>query len=354
MTDLFIKVKIQQEKQLPFVLYCKPNSDRIVGFFQLNDYLYFLENFKETGFVFAPFDGDAIPYIPQKYSDVLVEKVTISDFYFETITTDSKDEQAKSTFEDLVQKGVEAIKNNQFQKVVLSRKELVDLNDYDLDTVFKKLIYNYPTAFNYCFYHPKIGMWFGATPEQFLKLNQKSLQTVALAGTQVAGNSDKINWNEKEKVEQQLVTDYITKGLNGLVSEMVVSRPYSDKAGNLWHIKTDINATIKSKEAIGEIIIALHPTSAVCGLPKEDAKAFILENEKYDREYYSGFLGELNIDLATFRTEQSDLFVNLRCMKIKGKVAELFVGCGITAASIPADEFQETVNKSMTMKKCIL
>jgi|694.fasta_scaffold02997_31 isochorismate synthase len=353
MTDLFIKVKVQQQQQLPFVLYCKPNSDRIVGLFQKNDHLYFLENFKETGFVFAPFDGDAIPYIPQKYSDVLVEKVTISDFYVETIITDSTDEQAKNTFESLVRKGLEAIKNNQFQKVVLSRKELVDLIDYDLETVFKKLIYNYPSAFNYCFYHPKIGIWFGATPEQFLKLNQKSLQTVALAGTQVEGVSDKINWNEKEKVEQQLVTDFITSGLVGKVDKLVVSSPYSVKAGNLWHIKTDLTATIKSKKAIGEIILALHPTSAVCGLPKEAAKAFILENEKYDREYYSGFLGELNIDLATFRTEQSDLFVNLRCMKIKGKVAELFVGCGITAASIPGDEFLETVNKSMTIKRVL-
>jgi isochorismate synthase len=132
-----------------------------------------------------------------------------------------------------------------------------------------------------------------------------------------------------------------------------VSSPYSVKAGNLRHIKTDITSTIKSKKAISEIILALHPTAAVCGLPKEAAKAFILENEKYDREYYSGFLGELNIDLATFRTAQSDLFVNLRCMKIKGKVAELFVGCGITAASIPGDEFLETVNKSMTIKRVL-
>jgi isochorismate synthase len=353
MTDLFIKVKVQLQQQLPFVLYCKPNSDRIVGLFQKNDHLYFLENFKETGFVFAPFDGDAIPYIPQKYSDVLVEKVTISDFYVETIITDSTDEKAKNTFESLVRKGLEAIENNQFQKVVLSRKELVDLIDYDLETVFKKLIYNYPSAFNYCFYHPKIGIWFGATPEQFLKLNQRSLQTVALAGTQVAGVSDKINWNEKEKEEQQLVTDFITSGLVGKVNKLVVSSPYSVKAGNLRHIKTDITSTIKSKKAISEIILALHPTAAVCGLPKEAAKAFILENEKYDREYYSGFLGELNIDLATFRTAQSDLFVNLRCMKIKGKVAELFVGCGITAASIPGDEFLETVNKSMTIKRVL-
>src|SRR6187551_1923245 len=108
MTDLFIKVKIQQEQKLPFVLYCKPNSDRIVGLFQQNDHLYFLENFKETGFVFAPFDGVVIPYIPQKYSDVVVEKTRVSDFYFEMASTFTTDEQTKISFENLVKKGVEA------------------------------------------------------------------------------------------------------------------------------------------------------------------------------------------------------------------------------------------------------
>ena len=61
MTDLFIKVKIQQEQKLPYVLFCKPNSDRIVGVFQKNDHLYFLESFEEKGFVFAPFDADEVP-----------------------------------------------------------------------------------------------------------------------------------------------------------------------------------------------------------------------------------------------------------------------------------------------------
>jgi len=353
MTDLFIKVKIHHEQQLPFVLFCKPNSDKIVGLFQNNDHLYYLENFKELGFVFASFDGESIPYIPQKYSDVMVEKVNLSDFYFDVITNSSSVDKDKSQFEKLVSKGVEAIKKNKFQKVVLSRKERVELIDFDIETIFKKLITSYSSAFNYCFFHPKIGMWFGATPEQFLKINQKSLRTVSLAGTQVADNSNKVNWGEKEIIEQQLVTDFITTSLEGKVDEMVISSPYSIKAGNLWHIKTDIAATLKSNKDLEEIILSLHPTSAVCGLPKEEAKAFILVNEKYNREYYSGFLGELNIDLATFRTEQSDLFVNLRCMKIAGKSAELFIGCGITKDSIPEDEYKETVNKSITMKKVL-
>jgi len=353
MTDVFVKVKAQLEKQLPFVLYAKPKADRMIALFQANDSLHFLKDFSEKGFVFAPFDGDAIPYIPQAESEVYVEKIKETDFLIAPNPIIETDEAAKRDFEALVTAGVDAIGQGAFEKVVLSRKAMVAIPSFELETVFKKLVAFYPTAFKYCFFHPKIGLWLGASPEQFLKINQETLQTVALAGTQAVSESTDVVWQEKEIEEQQLVTDFITQSLSDKVSELTVSSPYSVQAGNLWHIKTDIAATIGSNSNLEEIIKSLHPTSAVCGLPKAAAKDFILQNESYDRSYYSGFLGELNIDLATFRTEQTDLFVNLRCMKINDKHVELFIGCGITKDSVPEAEFIETVNKSMTMRKVL-
>lgn len=353
MTDLFIKVKTHQEQQLPFALFCKPDSDRIVGVFQKNDHLYFLENFEEKGFVFAPFDAEEIPFIPLEHSDVYIENVNLSDYFFDKKTPNINSAISNDFFEDLVVKAVAAINENQFSKVVLSRKEEIDNSDFDIEITMNKMINNYSGAFKYCFFHPKIGTWLGATPEQFLKTNGNALKTVALAGTQLAKSSKTIIWHDKEKKEQQLVTDFIVDSLEDLAKEVTISSPYSVKAGNLWHIKTDILARLKSKKSLKKIITALHPTSAVCGLPKQAAKEFILENEGYNREYYSGFLGELNIDFVTFKTLQTDLFVNLRCMKIIKNKAQLFIGCGITRDSIPMDEYIETVNKSITMKKII-
>ena len=360
MTDLFIKVKIQQEQQLPFVLFAKPNSERIVGLFQKNDHLYFLENQEEKGFVFAPFDGDEIILIPQNQSDVIVERKDIVDFYFENSIQILEDLEAQFDFETLVSKGIKNINDGHFQKVVLSRKEFIELNSFDIETVFKKLVAFYPTAFSYCFFHPKVGLWMGASPEQFIKINEQQFQTVALAGTQLSENSKEVIWHKKEKEEQQIVTDYIVNNLKDLATEIVVSKPFTTQAGTLNHIRTDITATISDISSIKEIILRLHPTPAVCGFPTQEAKDFILQNENYGREFYSGFLGEWNIDLATFRTQQTDLFVNLRCMKVRiasnfaMTKAELFIGCGITKDSNPEDEYRETVNKSMTMKRCIL
>ena len=90
MTDLFIKVKTQQEQNLPFVIFCKPNSDKIVGLFQRNDHLYFLENFEEKGFVFAPFDANDFPFLPLEYSDVFVENVNSKDFFVSNVSSVSE------------------------------------------------------------------------------------------------------------------------------------------------------------------------------------------------------------------------------------------------------------------------
>ena len=319
MTDLFIKVKTHQEQQLPFALFCKPNSDRIVGVFQKNDHLYFLDNFEEKGFVFAPFDSDEIPFIPLEHSDVYVENVNSTDYYFEKKIPTIHNAISNDFFEGIVAKAIKAISEDKFLKVVLSRKEEIEMSDFDIEKTMNKMIGLYSNAFKYCFFHSKIGMWFGASPEQLLKTKGNALMTVALAGTQLATSAKTIIWNDKEKKEQQLVTDFIVENLEHLSKEVTISSPYNFNAGNLWHIKTDISAQLKSKKSLKKIIKALHPTPAVCGLPKNESRAFILENEGYDREYYSGFLGELNIDFITFRTLQTDLFVNLRCMKIAKK-----------------------------------
>jgi isochorismate synthase len=351
MMNLFDKVKSQFTAQLPFVLFSKPNSNKLVGVFQNNDELHNLIDFTENGFVFVSFDGSQNYYLPYNQCDVIVDTTNTTDFHFTKEVKNEVNEEAKSSFEKLVSRGIQAIKNGDFQKVVLSRQEIIEIESLDIESIFKQLIFNYKTAFKYCFFHPKIGLWIGATPEQFIKIEDDVLKTVALAGTQLVANE--IVWEAKEKQEQQFVTDFISDNLKQFSSEVVVSEPMTIQAGNLVHLKTDIKAKIE-KEKLGSIIKKMHPTPAVCGLPKEEAKLFILDNEGYDREFYTGFLGELNIDFTTFRRENSDLFVNLRCMKMNQSTATVFVGCGITKESNPEKEFFETVNKTVTIKKSIL
>ncbi|WP_289057640.1 chorismate-binding protein [uncultured Flavobacterium sp.] len=352
MNSFFLKIKNHKEQNLPFVLYSKPNTESYIGILQQNNTLYNVSDYSEKGFVFASFDEKQLVLIPENESEIVsVHKDPAS---FEPIEIDDLnfDSEAKFQYEYLVAQGIQAIKNEEFKKVVLSRNEEVPLSEFDFIETFQHLVQLYPATFCYCFFHPKIGLWMGATPEKLLKANGNVFETMALAGTQKDNQETKIVWQQKEKDEQQFVTDFIVKRLREFTASVVVSEPYSLKAGSIWHIKTDISGVLKDNSTLEEVIDTLHPTPAVCGLPKKKSKAFIIENENYDRTFYTGFLGELN---STFGEAQasSDLFVNLRCMQIQEEKAILYMGCGITRESIPEKEWEESVNKSMTMKRVL-
>lgn len=349
MCQLIDKAQRHFNVRLPFALYNKPNADKLIGLFQHDDRLHCVSDFNETGFVFAPFTGNRIVLIPEIESEVLIEdfkpEVTLAN---ESTALDSQSGIDKEDYKTLVQKAIDEIVAGHFDKVVLSRTEIVKLQHFDLNVVLGQLFNRYPTAFTYCFFHPKVGLWMGGFSEQLLRMNPLGFQTMAVAGTQPY-HENQIIWGDKEKAEQQFVTDFIVDSLKGQSTELNISEPYTMRAGNVVHIKTDIQGQMRSGTGLREMLEILHPTPAVCGFPKEASRQFLVQSEGYDREYYCGFLGEFNKDFAK-GGNSSDLYVNLRCLQIKESDAILYVGGGITKDSDPEREWQETVNKSLTMK----
>ncbi len=356
--DVFTKINKQYQDKLPFVVYRKPGEDILKCLLQKNDVLHQMDSYDTSGFVFAPFDNKSKSIlIPVKNSEhyqcalaKLVAPENIDSFRENRTVNDlSKQEHIK-----LVNKGIQEIKSGILKKVVLSRKEEVDFTNNNLLDVFSKLLNKYPNAFVYCWYHPKIGLWLGATPETLVETKEGSFHTMALAGTQPYIDTVDVQWGDKEKEEQAMVTDFVLKQLSSVIKNISSSERYTHKAGTLLHLRTDIQGGI-SNEMIPQfhnIINVLHPTPAVCGLPKDNAKSFILKEEGYDRKYYTGFLGE--ISFASNEEMQSNLYVNLRCMSISENKASIYVGGGITKDSIPELEWEETVRKTETMKNVLL
>lgn len=356
---------------LPFVLYRKPKTDIIKGLFQEDNTVYTSKNLTESGFVFAPFETNRgaviIPLNNSKAYTLAWNKQ--DDSVFNNRKTHEKDTlfEAKQNHINNVEKAIETIKNGHLQKVVLSRRETISLSESNPIKLFKRLLKTYQTAFVYCWYHPKIGLWLGATPESLLSLVGNRFSTMALAGTQKFNQKDNPNWEEKETEEQELVTRFIVKSLHSLADNISVGTKETVRAGNLLHLRTLISGTFKS--SVKSIVDALHPTPAVCGLPKINARQFILDNENYEREYYTGYLGELNIKEKTNRNTNrrnfensvytsiktvSNLYVNLRCMQLTDVKANIYIGGGITKDSIPKKEWEETVSKTQTMKRILI
>jgi len=353
-TQAFFKEIYEQfQNGKPFAVYKKPDSNSLTAFLQQNNKLYHTTDFREEGFIFAPFNSEENTIIiPLKHSERFGQELD-EDFYelqhdFEEInkTIHTKDKQQ---YIQLLNETINQIKTTGIKKIVLSRKEVIDTPSINPIDALKVLIKMYKTAFVSCFYHPKVGLWLGATPEVLLKVENGMFKAMALAGTQKVIKDKTPKWEPKETIEHQYVINDITENLQNFAKVLMVSKSYSDRAGSIWHLRTDITGTLINKTCtIQNILKTLHPTPAVCGLPAHEVKDYILNNEGYDREFYTGFLGEVKIDKLC-----THLFVNLRCMKIDADTVTLFVGGGITEDSIAENEWQETVNKSHTMKRVL-
>ena len=343
-----------------------------------------------AGFVMSPFKGESL-FIKsdlhysfgadnQQVNDNCVEQDVFEKQYlqyseeeikqveFKQIHPDFDTEQKnfglynEMLFAEMVSNAITSIENGEVQKVVLSRTKNVTLPDtFEVIEAFQKLCGAYPNAFISLVYLPEYEcFWLGATPEILASMDKdEKFRTMSLAGTQSAMNENgetllvgEIRWSHKEIEEQALVSRYIIECFKKIrLREYHESGPKTVQAGNLMHLRTDY--IVDTKEVnfpqLGTVMLELlHPTSAVCGMPKVAALRIIAEQELHDREFYSGFLGPVNI------REESHLFVNLRTMKIVGNEATFYAGCGITEDSNPVKEWYETEMKIETLMSVVL
>ena len=247
----------------------------------------------------------------------------------------------KATYIDFVENTIEAVKTGEYKKIVTSRYTSIT-NSVDAVKLFDALCLEYPRTNVYFLSHEKFGVWMGASPETLVKVNDGKFKTMALAGSKLEYQE----WNDKEKEEQKIVSDYIENILDGYTFErMKVKGVQTVSAGPIQHLRTHYEAPIGENDPM-DIALALHPTPAVCGVPKDEVKKYILANEGYDRELYAGFIGVK--DSGNF-----DSFVNLRCMRLYKDRIQLFAGGGIMLDSKAEIEWNETQTKLQTLMKVL-
>lgn len=347
-------------KDLPFALYFLPGASEptfVAG--KLDAFNTSMADVSaHKGFVFAPYRETAKSpsflikddFFAHGNEGVLrlVQNLNRSALEIKSPPFSISPEIAQDGFESLVDKALgEIMSNENLEKVVLSRAQNIALpHEFDAAAFLIKINEALPLAFCYLCYIPQQGIWMGATPERLLEVSERRAQTNALAGT--LRNNTKEQWSQKELDEQQIVSDYIACLLTDVgVENYTLEGPAEMASGSVRHLCSVFSFDLESENQIFRVINALHPTPAICGMPKVEADKFIQEHENYDREYYAGYLGPLGLEGA------SHIFVNLRCMKIVGNNASLFVGAGITAGSQPRKEWEETGIKALTLLNVI-
>lgn len=345
----------------PFVFYRRSGERMVHGIRSELSSLQSVEDIPslnhKSGFVFAPFrsgKGHPLWVLP------IEEKVCFSfsrhredvvEAPASVASCGTVCEVPSEEYADVFSRFSASLVSGDFSKLVLSRRWQTEWpSGFSLAEAFNVACQRYVYSYVYLFYSPSTGYWLGATPEILLSGEGNAYKTVALAGTQFLTEGRFIgDWSEKNIREQRYVADYICDCLRKRGINPTSGCPFTVTAGALAHLKTEFRFSWEADGLVGDLLEDLHPTPAVCGLPKNEAYRFICRNEGYDRGYYSGFLGCLNLSGKT------DLYVNLRCMQVDAdrRNISLFAGGGLLASSVCGEEWMETEKKLQTMKYVI-
>jgi isochorismate synthase len=250
-----------------------------------------------------------------------------------------------SHYEQAVERAVERIRAGELEKLVLAREVRAHApTDHDPAAVVGALRELFPACYCWCVGTPEAA-FVGASPELLVRRDGQRAQTVALAGTTRRSADPAVDdhlgeqllRSSKDREEQAIVAHRIERTL-APVSLWVAATddPVLIKVHNVQHLATPIRAQLSDPIPTVELAGLLLPTPAVGGEPRDAALPLIPALEGLDRGWYAGAVGWSDL------SEDGEFCVALRCALLRGRVAHLYVGCGIVRDSVPAEELAES------------
>ena len=198
----------------------------------------------------------------------------------------------------------------------------------------------------------------GASPEMLVRCRDRQLTYRPIAGTRGRGvNSEQdarlaeeLLADEKERAEHMMLVDLGRNDLGRVarygtvkVNKLMTVEKYS----HVQHLVTELRAELRPELDRFDALGACFPAGTVTGAPKIRAMQGIAELERGPREAYSGAV--LYADYAN----NLDSCITIRTMELTGDELSVQAGAGIVADSVPATEWEETINKSRALRRAV-
>lgn len=193
----------------------------------------------------------------------------------------------------------------------------------------------------------------GATPELLVSRSGSEVVSHPLAGSarryadpaSDRASAAALATSEKDRREHQAVVDAVFDALSPYCRDLKAPEGTMLRStASMWHLGTRIVGTLKDADTpVAELASVLHPTPAVCGLPRERSAAVIDQLEGYDRGFYAGAVGWAN------EAGDGEWYVSIRSARLAGCHATLYAGAGVVAGSDPAGETDETSAKFVAL-----
>lgn len=252
----------------------------------------------------------------------------------------------------LINRALSGFADGEFQKVVLSRETRLGLkgkvNPWSLLQQWQMAN---PRSYVFAFEANNQDLFFGCSPERLFSRVDRAIHTEALAGTTRRGKCRDEDFelelrllNDSKNIhENHLVLDDIRQRLNTLCEDLEFDRSHSIvKLNTIQHLRHLIRGVLKEDVQDSDLFSLLHPTPAVGGSGREEAVAFIEQQESYGRGLYAGACGVIG-------HKRTEFTVSIRSALLKAEELSLFAGAGIVQGSDAREEWQELNNKITTV-----
>lgn len=198
----------------------------------------------------------------------------------------------------------------------------------------------------------------GASPEVHVRLTGRKVEIRPIAGTRPRGKTPdqdlalekELLADEKEKAEHLMLVDLARNDIGRVSAYGTVKVPefmIIERYSHVMHIVSQVEGQLAPERTAFDLMRATFPAGTVSGAPKIRAMQLIAEKEGTQRGSYAGALGYFSYD------GNLDSCITLRTALVKDGKVHIQAGAGVVADSVPAAEYQETINKASALFKAI-
>jgi anthranilate synthase component 1 len=263
---------------------------------------------------------------------------------------------SRADFEQMVEDSKEYIRAGDIFQIVLSQRFSRSFAGTPLD-LYRALRTVNPSPYMFLLETGDFAL-VGASPEVHVRLTGRKVEIRPIAGTRPRGKTAaedsalerELLADEKEKAEHLMLVDLARNDIGRVstfgtvkVPEFMVVERYS----HVMHIVSQVEGQLAPERTAFDLMRATFPAGTVSGAPKIRAMQLIAAKEGTQRGTYAGALGYFSYD------GNLDSCITLRTALIKGDMVHIQAGAGVVADSVPASEYQETINKASALFKAI-
>lgn len=264
-------------------------------------------------------------------------------------------ESAEQQYCALVRAALAEIAGGSLRKVVAARQLQLEADrPFSIPSILGILDHSYSDCQRFAIERDG-AVFVGATPELLIARQGRKVVTEALAGTRprVAGSDEHsvkqdLLADDKERREHDLVIGAIVESLQPFCATLPnIESTKVRSLRNVHHLWTPIRGELATDQHVLALLLALHPTPAVCGLPATAAARFLSTHERLDRGYYAAPVGYFDAH------GNGEFWVAIRSALVCGQRACLYAGAGVVVGSSPESEYRETAVKLAAMRAAL-